>query len=200
MESFSKQDDNTPGVGKRPRRGRPPRRPSLDPALFGPDGNLREETAIPSVGDGRALSPGRVESYDATTEMMRNRQIELENPSIKFPSPDPLLENQLNVQLEPETHIKSVSKELFSVGDIDLKTEVTHNEINAITKLRFLQNKFGVANINNLIDSLLSLRVSKARKSRREFIDSLQAERRNEQGGNFLSKIFGGGGGGNMGP
>jgi hypothetical protein len=132
--------------------------------------------------------------------MIRNKQIELENPAIKFPTPEPLLENQLNVQMEQETHIKSVSKELFSVGAIDLKTEVTHNEINAITKLRFLENKYGVSNINTLINSLLALRVSKGRKSRREFIDSLQAERRNEQGGNWMTKLFGGGGGGNMNP
>lgn len=121
----------------------------------------------------------------------------IENPptaSTKSVQNNPgLLENTLQTEVEQEHHVKSVSKELFNKENIDLKTEVSHDEINHITKIRFLQNKFEVDNVDILLKSFLNLRVSKKRQSRREFIDALQTENRNAQGGGFMSKLFGGG-------
>jgi hypothetical protein len=106
---------------------------------------------------------------------------------------DALLEQSLSQEVVQETNIKTVSKELFNRQNIELKTEVSHNEINHVAKLKFLQERFGVANIDVLCDNFLALRVSKDRKSRGEFVSSLQADNKAQQGGSFLSKMFGGG-------
>lgn len=107
---------------------------------------------------------------------------------------DALLEDNLSQEVESDNSIKSVSKELFNKESIDLKTEVTHDEINHLTRMRFLEQKFQTENIDVLINSFLRLRVSKNRKSRAEFINALQTENRNAQGSGFsLSKLFGGG-------
>jgi len=98
--------------------------------------------------------------------------------------------------VETENSVKSVAKELFSNDVIDLKTEISHNEINNLTRLRFMQEKFRLAsgtNLDHVIASFLRLRVSKDRKSRKEFIEALQTETRNSQGGSFMQKLFGGG-------
>jgi hypothetical protein len=116
--------------------------------------------------------------------------------SEEFMPNDPLLETSLSQTVESENTIKSVSKELFTHSNIDVKTEVSHDEINNLTRLRFLRDRFNVQNVDTLTQSFLALRVSKDRKSRREFIEALQSENRSSQGGNFLSKMFGGGGGG----
>lgn len=116
---------------------------------------------------------------------------------------DPLLETSLQQEIESESNIKSVSKELFSHQNIDLKTEVSHDEINNITRLQFLKHRFGIQNIDVLTDTFLRLRVSKQRKSRQEFISALQTENRNAQGGGLIGKLgnmFGGNGGNNNNP
>lgn len=102
-----------------------------------------------------------------------------------------LIENNLSQMVETENNIKTVAKELFNKGSIELKSEVTHNEINHITRIRFLGTKFRLENMDYLTDNLLSLRVSKNRKSRNEFISALQSENRNQQGGGFFNKLFG---------
>ena len=104
---------------------------------------------------------------------------------------DPLLEHSLSQELEQENTIKSVSKELFTRRDADLKTEVSHDEINDLTRLRFLEERFGIDNVAVLTNSLLSLRISKDRKSRREFIESLQQENRNNNSSGLLARAFG---------
>lgn len=101
--------------------------------------------------------------------------------------------------IEHEDSIKSVAKQLFTHDVIDLKTDISHNEINNLTRLRFLQEKFKVGKqdraIDNVINSFLRLRVSKDRKSRAEFIAALQTENRNTQGGSIWSRMLGAGGG-----
>lgn len=117
----------------------------------------------------------------------------LETPGTTKNANAGLLENTLQMEVDQEHHVKSVSKELFNRENIDLKTEVSHDEINHVTKIRFLQDKFGVDNVDILLKSFLNLRVSKKRQSRREFIEALQTENRNSQGGGFMSRLFGGG-------
>lgn len=102
-----------------------------------------------------------------------------------------LIERGLTQQFETDNTIKSVSKELFSGKEVSLKSEVSHDEINDITRLHFLKEKFGVSNIDVLIQSLLELRVSKDRKSRREFVETVTAEKKSADGSNFLSRALG---------
>jgi hypothetical protein len=105
-----------------------------------------------------------------------------------------LIENDLSMDVQEQNNIQSVSKELFNRDNIDLKTEVSHDEINHISRLRFLQKKYGIQNVDVIIDSFLTLRVSKSRKSRAEFIKALNNETETESGKGFWSKILGGGG------
>ena len=102
-----------------------------------------------------------------------------------------LLEEQLGLRTESENSIKSVSKELFSSDKIDVKTELSGDEINMVTKLRFLEERFALGNMDTLINSLLRLRVSKNRKSRDEFIKALNSENQQEDGQNFFKKMMG---------
>lgn len=125
-----------------------------------------------------------------TSELEPLQQIKASTRAIMAVSPDDLLETNLQTEVESENAIKSVSKELFNRGNIDLKSEVSHNEVNHISKIRFLDTTFGVKNMDSVIDSFLSLRVSLQRKSRHEFIDALQTERRNATGGNWVQRMF----------
>lgn len=108
-----------------------------------------------------------------------------------------LIESDLLQPVENDNQFRAASKELFNEKDIDTKTELSHDDITGVTKLRFLEERYGVRNIPILVNSLLTLRISKNRKSREEFIESLQAERRSKQGGSIMDKfkgMFNGGG------
>ena len=59
-----------------------------------------------------------------------------------------LIEDGLSFNVQDDTDIRAVSKELFSSEDIDVKTEVSYDEINMISKMRFLQQKFDMKNID----------------------------------------------------
>lgn len=86
--------------------------------------------------------------------------------------------------------IEGVSKELFTGGpEIDLKSEVTKDQIVMITKLRFLQSKAALTNVQVLIDSFLTLSVSKDRKSRIEFIQAVNGETKKKDK-NMLQRWF----------
>lgn len=100
-------------------------------------------------------------------------------------------EDMFGRPMESDNQVKSVAKELFNQGQIELKTEVSHDEINNLTRLRFMRERFGIDNVETLTNSFLSLRVSKDRKSRSEFIAALQTENRNTNGGGIWSRLFG---------
>lgn len=133
---------------------------------------------------------------------VKKEKAEKPSPSFPLALPDvqePLLADTLEQQqhnlMEQDNDIKTVSRELFSRQNIEAKTELSHNEIIHVTKLRFLKERFGVRNVEDLITSLETLRVSKDRKSRKEFVDALQTENRSNQGSGFFSgfkKLFGG--------
>lgn len=95
--------------------------------------------------------------------------------------------------LEDEHQVKSIGKEVFNTKDIDVRSDITHNEINHITKLRFWESKFGT-DVEHLVQSHLRLRLSKDRKSRGELVNIVQTEQRNAQGGIQWGKLFGQGG------
>jgi hypothetical protein len=124
------------------------------------------------------------------------RQLEAKAQTIT-PDSDDLLETSLSQSFEQENQIKAVAKELFSSSNIELKTEVNHDEINNVTRLQFLKEKFNIANVDVLVNNFLKLRVSKDRKSRAEFIEALQSDNRNQNSPNFMQKLFGGGGNNN---
>lgn len=87
-----------------------------------------------------------------------------------------LLEESISSGQENESNIRTVSKELFSKIDVQVKTELSHNEINAATKLLFLKEQFHVDCVDDLLQSFFELRISKGRMSRKEFVDALKLE------------------------
>lgn len=109
-------------------------------------------------------------------------------------SEDALLEKKPSILGEQTNHVESVSKELFDDQKIDLRTEVSDEEIKNLARLRFMSTHFKCSTMDVVIDSFLSLRVSKERKSRGEFIQALQTERRNNEEGQtakVFQKLFG---------
>jgi len=88
-----------------------------------------------------------------------------------------------------------IVKELISGNtQIEQKTELTATQISIISRLYFLHDYIEdptVTNLEKLLDKFLVLQISKDRKSRKEFVDSLRGVLDNKQGGGFLEK-FGG--------
>jgi len=82
------------------------------------------------------------------------------------------------------------SKELFSKEDIEVKTDINEEETSIIARLKFLCDELNLKNFEKSLTYLMELRVSKGRKSRKEFIDSIKKE------GQFLGMNGGGNTGG----
>jgi len=81
-----------------------------------------------------------------------------------------------------------VVKELFSDTNIDMKTELSDNEIKNLCAIHFLAKEFKISYLDNYIERLLRLRVSKARKGRAEFIQAVKKEESGEVKG--FSKLL----------
>lgn len=92
-----------------------------------------------------------------------------------------------------EADITHVSKQIFNGLDIDLKSQVTDTEVKLLTKIKFLEARFGLENTKQLADSFLRMRVSLNRQSRREFVEVANGERKAKEGG-WLARFMGQGG------
>lgn len=83
-------------------------------------------------------------------------------------------------------------KELFSIEDIEGKTELTGEQVMILSRIEILhkklKDKFGIENYSLLVDSFLRKQLSKDRGSRTEFVNSLRSMNDVETG-NFLEKI-----------
>jgi len=95
------------------------------------------------------------------------------------------------------------SRELFDDSKIELKTELSPVEIIAISRLRFMANRYNIPAFHDFTDDVMKLKVSHRRQGRKEFIQGLHAEEKNEKekssGSAFdflMSKVGLGGGGG----
>jgi hypothetical protein len=94
---------------------------------------------------------------------------------------------------EQQHDITAVSKEMFNAKDMDIKTELSDDEIKLLVRVRFLETKFQITNMQDAISNFFRMRASLKRQSRGEFVDVSQAERKSREGGNWLSKVFGNG-------
>ena len=65
------------------------------------------------------------------------------------------------------------SKELFGIEDIEARTDITEEETSIIARLKFLCDELGLTNFEKALTHLMVLRLSKGRKSRKEYTDSL---------------------------
>jgi len=82
------------------------------------------------------------------------------------------LEDFINKNVKEEKE----SKELFSNKDIEVKTDLTEEEISIIARLKFLCDQFDLKDFRSVLIYFMELRLSKGRKSRKEFIDSIRKE------------------------
>jgi len=91
---------------------------------------------------------------------------------------------------------------LINGDDIDLKTELSNKEIVAAARLKFISERYDMPAFGHFVDDFLRLRVSLARKGRREFIEGLHADEKRDQTirdltplGALMQNLRGGGGG-----
>ena len=97
----------------------------------------------------------------------------------------------MNSKIAPPTDIKEmfgssggseteIVKELFSVNGIKAKTEVSDREISIISRLYFLSKYINNPTLSEMLDNFLTLKISRKRKSRQEFIDGLKGMPKND--------------------
>jgi len=89
------------------------------------------------------------------------------------------LESFLNKNVKDEKE----SKELFKKEDIELRTDISEEETSIIARLKFICDELGLDNFKKSLTYLMELRVSKGRKSRKEFLDSIKKEPQGFMGG-----------------
>lgn len=84
-------------------------------------------------------------------------------------------------------------KELFHESKVKARTDLTPRQINNITKAFYLAKMSGIPEISGILNDFLTLRISKDRKSRAEFVDGLKAriEQNMQQGMQNIRGQFG---------
>lgn len=100
------------------------------------------------------------------------------------------LDDEINQKLGTENK----AKELFNKKDINTKTDVNDREINLISRIMFISEIFEIPEIQNMINRYLELKLSKNRKSRKEYLDALKnIEGMNNFLGGVGTSLMGGG-------
>lgn len=86
------------------------------------------------------------------------------------------------------------SGRLLEKDDVEVKTELNDKEILAISKLRFISDRYEVPALYDFTENLMTLKISRNRKGRIEFIQGLHADERREQPQqSWWGRLFGGG-------
>jgi hypothetical protein len=67
--------------------------------------------------------------------------------------------------------MQEVSKQIFSKDNIEVKTDLNTNQINALTKGLLFAETFNVSLMERLCNTIMVLSVSKDRKGRKEFTE-----------------------------
>ena len=80
------------------------------------------------------------------------------------------LEEEINTQLGQSNE----SKELFSNSNIRTKTDLSDNEISMATKLRYMRIQYDIPVYDVILQEFMEMRLSRNRKSRKEYIDSMK--------------------------
>ena len=88
------------------------------------------------------------------------------------------------------------SRSLIDKRDVEVKTELNDAEIQSMSKLLLVAQRHNAPIIGEYLQNLMTLKSSRNRRGRREFIQGLHAdERRQMPQEGMLSRLFGGGGG-----
>lgn len=90
----------------------------------------------------------------------------------KTPSLELLVETPKEENTEPrETVLEVTLKELFSFDKLEMKSDLSQDLILAMSRGKVFVDKFHSKELNNLMDYILKLSVSKDRKGRVEMVD-----------------------------
>jgi len=106
------------------------------------------------------------------------------------------VEEFLSQDMGDDTSERKIAKELFSNEDVLTKTDLSDNQINILTRLYFLAEEMEDKDLSSVIDKFVTLRISRKRKSRGEFIEALKGINDSQSGAGMLGnmgKMFGGG-------
>lgn len=87
-----------------------------------------------------------------------------------------------------QTDIENVGKELLSPESPEVRTQLSHDEVNQVSKLLFLGELFENPAIAGLVKNFIVHRISLDRQSRQEFRDTVSGSPREEK---RKSKWFG---------
>jgi len=197
--------------------------PSLDddkdlpPVPLPPEANHSMELPIidetPPFEDGFLQQTPRTVGFSAPKEELQEKKIvEPSFPveTVEEPKTVPinkgdvqelaLLENVFDkritdrdVEREMAVETRNDSGRLLDKEDVEVKTELNDQEILTISKLRFVADRYEIPVLRDFTDNLMTLKISRHRKGRTEFIQGLHAdERRETPNEGFFSKIFGG--------
>lgn len=74
------------------------------------------------------------------------------------------------MQPNPNVEIfKSITKEIYSTKNLELKTELNDNQIMAFSQARAFSKKYGVPLLAEFVKNISKYSISKGRKGRKEF-------------------------------
>lgn len=102
----------------------------------------------------------------------------------------------LNVANEQEEVRSEAVKELFRFEnediDIKTKTDLSHNEIVDLTRIKLIAEHFDINILNSLCDNYCYFMVSKNRMGRTEIVEMIREREREtlEEKQNFFKKLF----------
>lgn len=74
-----------------------------------------------------------------------------------------------NPEPSDSKYLELLVEEIYSTKDIDLKTDLTQDQINAVAKMDSFADFFEIPMLKAFGDKFLRLQVSKDRQSRKEF-------------------------------
>ena len=91
--------------------------------------------------------------------------------------------------MQSDSERLQIAKELFSEENIDMKTEMSDQEINIFARVEFIKETFKIKSLQLFINKFEKLRISKLRQGRKEFVETMKNEEKT-QGLEGLSQMF----------
>jgi len=97
-----------------------------------------------------------------------------------------------NMFADTNTNPSDVVKELFSEKTIKARTDLSASQISKISRAYYLASILEMPELKSLLDEFITLRISKDRKSRSEFVEGLKSKiDTGILGNNMMNRQFG---------
>ena len=124
-----------------------------------------------------------------TKEPVRSADTEFTKELTVFPQHNSMPIDEMFSQEMGMKNPSDVVKELFSVQDIKTKTDLSEKQVSKIARVFYLADFLDMPELKTLMTEFITLRVSKDRKSREEFVNAFKSDRDSKQG--FMSGLMG---------